>query len=239
MRDSMSGCASWATPGLRDFVSRLEERGVPHSLIAAGADLNPILVGSLWREMRSISPRSRPYPPHPRRPSRAACRSPRPDPERLLNPRHPRFLRPPAVPHRGHRRGALGPNDDRDLEPRAALPRAASHPPLRPRSYGPLRDRRITVAEPGSGARPSPRDARPGRRRCRRRGRIEAVTDKGHDLLLRAHADAAHRVPGLRLLIAGDGPMRGTLEQHAKAQNGDVRFLGFVSDIRSFMGRAT
>ncbi len=30
--------------------------------------------------------------------------------------------------------------------------------------------------------------------------------------------------------------MRGALEQQAKAQNGDVRFLGFVADIRSFMG---
>ena len=42
--------------GARDFVSRLDERGVPHSLIAAGSDLNPMLVGSLWREMRSYRP---------------------------------------------------------------------------------------------------------------------------------------------------------------------------------------
>ena len=62
------------------------------------------------------------------------------------------------------------------------------------------------------------------------------VPYKGHDLLLRAHGHAARRAPGLRLLIAGEGPLRGALERQAKAQNGDVWFLGFVSDIRSFMG---
>ena len=42
--------------GAEDFVGRLDEHGVPHSLVAAGPDLNPVLVGSLWREMRAFRP---------------------------------------------------------------------------------------------------------------------------------------------------------------------------------------
>ena len=40
--------------------------------------------------------------------------------------------------------------------------------------------------------------------------------------------------PHLRLLIAGDGPLRAELERRAGAL-GDVRFLGFVADVGAFM----
>lgn len=63
------------------------------------------------------------------------------------------------------------------------------------------------------------------------------IEHKGHDFLIQGIAKARHRAPGLRLLVAGEGPIRARLEQQALHQlPGDgARFLGFVSDIRKFM----
>jgi glycosyltransferase involved in cell wall biosynthesis len=61
------------------------------------------------------------------------------------------------------------------------------------------------------------------------------VPHKGHSFLLEAHDEAARKVPGLRLLIAGDGPLRSDLERQAAGLVGQVSFLGFVEDIKRFM----
>jgi glycosyltransferase involved in cell wall biosynthesis len=61
------------------------------------------------------------------------------------------------------------------------------------------------------------------------------VPFKGHDVLIDAFA-ALDAYPNLRLLIAGDGPLRSALERRAAAlPPGRVRFLGFVPNIREFM----
>jgi glycosyltransferase involved in cell wall biosynthesis len=62
------------------------------------------------------------------------------------------------------------------------------------------------------------------------------IPGKGHDVLLRALADASREGP-LRLLVAGDGPSRRTLERIA-AELGlvdRVRFLGFIDDVRPLL----
>jgi glycosyltransferase involved in cell wall biosynthesis len=60
---------------------------------------------------------------------------------------------------------------------------------------------------------------------------------KGHSILLDVFARALQREPDLRLLVAGDGPLRGDLERHARgvlpAQT--FRFLGFLPDVRAFL----
>ncbi len=57
------------------------------------------------------------------------------------------------------------------------------------------------------------------------------IPGKGHDVLLDAMVPAMQRVPDLRLLVAGDGPARPTLEAQARSlPHGIVRFLGFVDD---------
>jgi glycosyltransferase involved in cell wall biosynthesis len=62
------------------------------------------------------------------------------------------------------------------------------------------------------------------------------IPGKGHSLLLEAHAAAADHDPRLRLLVAGEGPLRADLERHAeRVASGTVTFLGFVPDMRSFM----
>lgn len=63
------------------------------------------------------------------------------------------------------------------------------------------------------------------------------IPQKGHATLLAALANVVADHPQVRLLIAGTGPLRASLEQAGAAlPAGSVRFLGFVSDIRSFMG---
>jgi glycosyltransferase involved in cell wall biosynthesis len=62
------------------------------------------------------------------------------------------------------------------------------------------------------------------------------VPGKGHDLLLAAFALAQADIPRLRLLIAGDGPLRQEIE--GASQRLGIRsanLLGYVSDIRRFM----
>lgn len=62
------------------------------------------------------------------------------------------------------------------------------------------------------------------------------VPHKGHATLIEAFKRLAPDRPGLRLAIAGDGPLREELEQQAKTlPSGSVVFLGFVKEIGEFM----
>jgi glycogen(starch) synthase len=69
------------------------------------------------------------------------------------------------------------------------------------------------------------------------------VTDKGFDLAVAAFAAIAHRFPGARLVIAGDGPARPGLERQAAALGvaDRVEFLGWVApaEVPALMNTAT
>jgi glycosyltransferase involved in cell wall biosynthesis len=222
--------------GARDFIDRLDERGVPHSLIAAGPDLNPALLGSLWRELRAF------------RPDLVHTHLIHADLHGQL------VARLAGIP------GVSSVHSTHDFYGRQPYRSAATIAGRSARVTIAISDHvqrfleRLHIARPG-GVRtvhygidasqwPSPASAR-----ARARERLglgvgdvavgiasRLVPHKGHDLLLRAHADAACQAPGMRLLIAGDGPMRGALERRALSRNGAVQFLGFVADVRSFMG---
>ena len=222
--------------GAKDFVSRLDERGVPHSLIAAGPDLNPTLVVSLRREMRSYRPDLvHTHLIHADLHGQLAARLVRIPGVSSIHSTHDFYCRQPyrsaaTIAGRSARMTiAISNHVQRFLE-RLHITRPGG---VRTVHYG--------IDASGW---PLPAPARARARETLGLGADEVavgiasrlVPYKGHDLLLRAHADAARRAPGMRLLIAGEGPLRGALERQAKAQNGDVRFLGFVSDIRSFMG---
>lgn len=66
------------------------------------------------------------------------------------------------------------------------------------------------------------------------------IADKGHAFLLDAFAHAFADRPELRLLVAGEGPLRPALEAQAMplTSAGAVRFLGFVSDVKGLLGAA-
>lgn len=61
---------------------------------------------------------------------------------------------------------------------------------------------------------------------------------KGHDVLIDAVAKILPTVPDIRLVIAGDGPIRPEIEAHAHARLpvGVVTFTGYVDDVPSFIG---
>lgn len=62
------------------------------------------------------------------------------------------------------------------------------------------------------------------------------VSGKGHRLLIDAMRRARVQEPALRLLVAGEGPMRADLVRAAGQECGrSIRFLGFVDDMPSFM----
>jgi glycosyltransferase involved in cell wall biosynthesis len=62
------------------------------------------------------------------------------------------------------------------------------------------------------------------------------IPGKGHDLLLPAFAEARAQASGLRLLIAGDGPLRSEVEAASRQLGSNAAtVLGYVDDIRSFM----
>jgi glycosyltransferase EpsF len=60
---------------------------------------------------------------------------------------------------------------------------------------------------------------------------------KGHSFVLEGFATALADVPELRLLVAGDGPLRAKLEDEAckRFPEGKVRFLGHVERMQQFM----
>jgi L-malate glycosyltransferase len=61
------------------------------------------------------------------------------------------------------------------------------------------------------------------------------LPDKGQEWLIRALVEVRKEFPGARLLLAGDGPMRGELEALAKTLGvvDAVIFAGFVNDVES------
>ena len=62
------------------------------------------------------------------------------------------------------------------------------------------------------------------------------VEHKGHRDLLAAFDLASRREPSLRLLVAGEGPLRAELEAETAASGTPgVRFLGFTHDMAAFM----
>lgn len=66
------------------------------------------------------------------------------------------------------------------------------------------------------------------------------VEGKGHDLLLDALADLLDRRPGAVLLLAGDGPLRGTIAARAAdlGIGGQLRLLGTRSDVPALLSIA-
>lgn len=64
--------------------------------------------------------------------------------------------------------------------------------------------------------------------------------EKGPDILLEAFALTARRRAGCTLLIAGDGPMRPTLEARIRelGLEGRVRLAGYATDVRGLMAAA-
>jgi phosphatidylinositol alpha-mannosyltransferase len=80
-------------------------------------------------------------------------------------------------------------------------------------------------------ASPTPRYLRPGMRNLVYLGRLEERN--GPDVAIEAFARIAPSLPDVRLLMAGDGPMRGELQARVPPQlRGRVEFVGAIYDQR-------
>lgn len=66
------------------------------------------------------------------------------------------------------------------------------------------------------------------------------TTQKAHDQLLEGFAGCVRRIPGARLLIAGEGPLRAPLERELRALGleGSVTLLGARRDVEDLMAAA-
>jgi glycosyltransferase involved in cell wall biosynthesis len=222
-------------PGL--FIERMREQGVPVSVIAAGPDLNPILELKLATEMRRF------------RPDLIHTHLVHAD---LYGQPVARLLAIPGVAS-AHR----APGFYRK-EPYRSMGRAAGRLARRTIAishYVGAFIREVGLARPGdvrvihygiesAGWRLSDDE----RSRARQRMGIGSgevvvgvasrlISGKGHALLLDAIALASGDIPTLRVLVAGQGPLRASLERKALSTGdpGCVRFVGFVADIREFM----
>jgi glycosyltransferase involved in cell wall biosynthesis len=84
---------------------------------------------------------------------------------------------------------------------------------------------------------PSHGDRGPGAQTVLVVGRL--IAEKGVDLAIRTLSQLRASIPRVRLLVAGDGPLRASLGQLAMSEGvaEAVEFLGFVKDIRSLMAR--
>jgi glycosyltransferase involved in cell wall biosynthesis len=215
-------------------VAPLRARGIPTRVLRAGPDLNPVLIAALVREIRSF------------RPDLLHTHLIHADLHGQLAAGLARVARVSSV----HGTPAFY-----RREPYRAMARAAGRfssatiaisEHVR-RFVESLRlARRVEVVPYGIDASEWPL-ARSERDRARAALGLAAgdvavgiaarmIPGKGHAFLLEAHRAAAARDPRLRLVIAGDGPLRQRLERDAaRSANGSVRFLGYISDVRAFM----
>jgi glycosyltransferase involved in cell wall biosynthesis len=64
------------------------------------------------------------------------------------------------------------------------------------------------------------------------------IPGKGHDLLIDACREAMRHAPRVRLLIAGEGPLRDSLAARSNSAGGAIRMLGFVDDVAALFAAA-
>jgi glycosyltransferase involved in cell wall biosynthesis len=224
-----------ATGGASDFIERLRELAIPHSVVRAGPDLNPLLVGSLRRELRAVRPDLvHTHLIHADVHGQLAARLAGIPAVSSIHGTHSFYTREPyrmaaRIAGRSARRTiAISQHVRRYIEglgiSRPGTVRtiyygidaagwvATDAERARARAHLDLGDEEIAI---GVAAR--------------------LVPHKGHGFLLDAHAKAVRVIPAMRLLVAGDGPLRSELVSRARALDGTVRFLGFVEEIREFM----
>lgn len=225
-----------ATKQATRFTEPLRALGVPTRVVAAGPDVNPLLVGALLREIRSFRPDlvhshlvhadlhgqlaaglagvGRVSSVHGtpgfyrREPYRSAARlAGRFSRATIAISEHVRRFLQDLDLARAHRITVVPYGIDASRWPLPASDRAAERATLGLESG----DVAVGIA-------------------------ARLIPGKGHSFLLRAHEAALQSSPRMRLLIAGSGPLRERLEREAaRTANGTVKFLGYLDDIRGFM----
>jgi glycosyltransferase involved in cell wall biosynthesis len=217
-----------AAPGAERFVDALRATGVDTITLRAGPDVNPLLLPAIWREIRRFGPdlvhthliHADLHAPVPSRVAGVPCLS-------SMHGMHPFFRRAPwrTLWGAAHSLNELTIAISDEVARFLAEQRLARPDRIRVVRYG--------IDPHGWGRSPEERE------RARERLGLEPgdvavgmasrlVPGKGHDLALAATAAARAGDPRLKLLIAGDGPLRAELERDAGE---GVRLLGFLDGI--------
>ena len=212
--------------------------GVSHSIVGAGPDANPLLVAALWREMRSFRPDLvHTHLIHADLHGQLAARLAGVHGVSSVHGTPGFYLR---EPYRTARRVA-GRSTTRTIA-------ISEHVRAFVERLGFARQGTVRTIHYGidASAWPSSEAERAAARTNLgiENGEIAVgvasrlIPGKGHAALLDAHARASRTGSRLRLFVAGDGPLRPELERRASALGLDAQvvFLGFVADIRRFMG---
>jgi glycosyltransferase involved in cell wall biosynthesis len=218
------------------FIEPLRARGVPTTVVAAGPDLNPVLVAALAREIRAFKPDLvHTHLIHADLHGQVAAGV---TGARRVSSVHstPAFYRRMQYRTAARLAGrftrvtiAISEHVRRFLEALQLTP--AERIEVVP--YG-IDASGWALSEDERGRARAALELKPGDIAVGMAARL--IPGKGHAFLLDAYAAAVRRSPNLRLLVAGDGPLREQLElEAARAGTGTVRFTGYVSDMRAFM----
>jgi glycosyltransferase involved in cell wall biosynthesis len=224
-----------ATERAQDFTDRLQMLGVSHTTVRPGPDVNPLLVASLVREIRDFRPDLvHTHLIHADLHGQVAARIAGVTGLSSVHSAHTFYEREPyrsaarAAGHLARRTIAISEHVG-ELVRRARISRPEA---VRVVPYGIDASRWVGSDAARASMRASlgmaPTDVVVG-------VASRLIPHKGHSFLLRGLAEAARRVPQLRLLVAGDGPLRPDLEREANLLGAPVEFLGFVDDIPAFL----
>ena len=220
------------------FVEPLEAAGIETTVLSAGPQLNPLLFRQVAREIRRFGPDVvHTQGPHAQIYGQPACRRAKVAAVSSFHSAHARFRRQPL--------GGV-------LRATGRLPRRTIAISSYVQTYlsdaGFARPERIRVVHYGIDAEgwelEEPRRAQAREQLGLGEGDVAVgvaarlIPGKGHAFVIDAIERAHRRSPELRLMIAGDGPLRAELEAHAHRAlpGGLATFCGHVEDMRDFIG---
>lgn len=224
-----------ATGRAEDFTERLRSLGVSHTIVGSGPDINPFLVAALVREIRDFRPDLvHTHLIHADLHGQLAARLTGVTGVSSVHSVHDFYRRQPyrsaarIAGHLASRTIAISEHAGQYVEA-IGLCRPGT---VRVVPYGIDASTWVASEAERAAARASfglgQGDVAVG-------AASRLIQGKGHSSLLRSYADALPRARRLRVLIAGDGPLRAELEREARELEVDVDFLGFVPDIRRFL----
>lgn len=226
-----------ATADAMRFVEPMRAAGVPTSVIAAGSDVSPRIVRTLWREIAARRPDLvHTHLIHADTHGQMAAWLAGVPGASSVHSAQRFYLRPPyrtaarASGHLARRTIAISAHVGTFLRTARLAPadriRVVPYG-IEPASWA-LTESARAVARERLGI--APDDFVVG-------FASRLIAHKGHAFLLEAAARVRAAFPTLRLLFAGDGPLRAGLETLAASllPPGVVRFLGFIDDVAAFM----
>jgi glycosyltransferase involved in cell wall biosynthesis len=224
------------TAGAGRFVAELRRAGVPTTVISAGRALNPLLLGGLIAQIRAQRPHVvHTHLIHADVHGQLAARAMRRPAVSSVHSTHDFYRRPAiraiAIPTSRLACGTIAiSNHVARFVEELGIARAG-HVEIIPYGIEPTRWQTSPTVRRAARLKLGINDGAVAVGIAAR-----LIPGKGHELLLDAAVMASSSAPGLRILVAGEGPNEERVRAYAeRLPPGLVHVLGFVEDISSFM----